>query len=288
MGKVVRIPAGNTTNVHYNFVVAKPLVFNNLHFRGKKKEVHFFEQPIYFVVAGDDEVDMEDDNVVEQICKDKYVIDGVELDLEPKVVIEAVVDTWLEGDGNKRLLEDDEKEVLELLRKVKNDEEWKEVPNMRAVERKKLMKEVELLEGVMHNLLWQGMEVTEVNRLLYAGGVVVAMRLGLKVGTVKKGKMMKPRWQRRIEKSIEMWRGHLSQVEEIRKGKKVGEKVWQELDRKYGLTERGALSVSTFLKNKIQSGSRKIRRLVGKCVIYQQSNLFKRYQIQLQHGLLHI
>ena len=26
MGKVVRIPAGNTTNVHYNFVVAKPLV----------------------------------------------------------------------------------------------------------------------------------------------------------------------------------------------------------------------------------------------------------------------
>ena len=27
MGKVVRIPAGNTTNVHYNFVVAKPLVF---------------------------------------------------------------------------------------------------------------------------------------------------------------------------------------------------------------------------------------------------------------------
>ena len=27
MWKMVRIPAGNTTNVHYNFVVAKPLVF---------------------------------------------------------------------------------------------------------------------------------------------------------------------------------------------------------------------------------------------------------------------
>jgi hypothetical protein len=26
MGKMVRIPAGNTTNEHYNFVVAKPLV----------------------------------------------------------------------------------------------------------------------------------------------------------------------------------------------------------------------------------------------------------------------
>ena len=27
MGKMVRIPAGNTTNEHYNFVVAKPIVF---------------------------------------------------------------------------------------------------------------------------------------------------------------------------------------------------------------------------------------------------------------------
>ena len=33
MGKMVRIPAGNTTNEHYNFVVAKPLVFNNCNLR---------------------------------------------------------------------------------------------------------------------------------------------------------------------------------------------------------------------------------------------------------------
>ena len=238
-----------------------------------------------FEVTVEDEVDLEGESEVEQGCKGKYVMDGVEMDLEPKVVIESVVDTWLEGDGNKRLLEDDEKEVLDLLRKVRDDEEWKEVPNMRAVERKKLSKEVELLEGVMHNLLWQGMGVTEVNRLLYAGGVVVAMRLGLKVGARKKGKMMKPRWQRRIEKSIEMWRGHLSQVEEIRKGKKVGEKVWKELDRKYGLTERGALSVSTFLKNKIQAGSTKIRWFEEKNGARRQNNLFRNNQRQLYKEL---
>ena len=28
MWKIVRIPAGNITNVHYNFVVALPLVYN--------------------------------------------------------------------------------------------------------------------------------------------------------------------------------------------------------------------------------------------------------------------
>ena len=150
-------------------------------------------------------------------------------------------------------------EVLALLRKVRDDGEWKEVPNMRAVDRKKLMKEVELVEGVMHNLLSQGMGVTQVNRLLYAGGAVVALRLGLKLGAGKKGKAKKPMWQRRIEASIVTWRGHLSQVEEIRKGSAVGEKVRKELERKYQLTERGAVCVSTFLKNKIQAGSTKIR-----------------------------
>ena len=31
MGKMVQIPAGNTTNEHYNFVVAKPLVHIKVH-----------------------------------------------------------------------------------------------------------------------------------------------------------------------------------------------------------------------------------------------------------------
>ena len=76
-------------------------------------------------------------------------------------------------------------------------------------------------------------DVTEVNMLLYAGGVVgggnevegsnLAMRL--KVGNGKKGEQMKPWWQRRIENNIEMWRNELSQVEEIRKGGDVGGKA---------------------------------------------------------------
>ena len=145
--------------------------------------------------------------------------------------------------------------MLVMLRKVRDDGKCKEVPNLRAVERKRLMVEVDLVEGVMHNLLVQGMNVTQVNRLLYAGGAVVAMRLGLKLGAGKKRQAKDPWWKRRIEKSIVMWRGHLSKVEEIRKGHKVGEKVRAELERKYQLTERGAMSVSTFLKNKIQAGS---------------------------------
>ena len=226
-----------------------------------------------------------------------FVADGQRLDVEPQVVIgglrqeyEPVIavekrDTWKESDDSLRLLTDDEQKVLDLLRKIRDDGEWKEVPNMRAVDRRKLMKEVELVDGVVHNLLWQGMGVTEVNRLLYAGGAVVALRLGLKLGTRKKGKAKKPFWQRRIEASIVGWRKHLNQVEAIRKGNVVGEKVRKELDRKDQLTERGALCVSTFLKNKIQAGSTKIRWYEDKNGARRQNNLFRNNQRQLYKEL---
>ena len=65
--------------------------------------------------------------------------------------------------------------VLEMLRKVRDDGKCEEMPNLRAVERKRLMVEVDLVEVVMHNLLGQGMNVTQVNRLLYAGGMGVCV-----------------------------------------------------------------------------------------------------------------
>ena len=212
--------------------------------------------------------------------KGGYVLGGQTLDINPKVVLTRQ-DTWRATDGTERELRGVELEVLELLRKVKDNGRWEEVPNLRAVERKRLMVEVDLVEGVMHNLVERGMDVTQVNRLLYSGGAVVALRLGLKLGAGKKRQVQKPWWQRRIEKSIVMWRGHLSKVEEIRKGHKVGKKVRAELERKYQLTERGALSVSTFLKNKIQAGSTKIRWHEDKNGARRQNALFRNNQKQL-------
>ena len=194
------------------------------------------------------------------------MFDDDQLDSDPRVEVASERDTWKESEGELRSLTEEESDVLGLLRKMRDGGEWKEVPNLRAVDRRKVMKEVQLVNGVMHNLLSHGMNVTQVNRLLYAGGAVVAMRLGMKMDTGKKMEVKKPWWQRRIERSIEVWRKHLSQVEEIWKGKKVGTKIRKELERKYQLTERGTESVSTFLKNKIKSGSTKIRWFVEKKV----------------------
>ena len=180
------------------------------------------------------------------------------LDINPTVLLTRQ-DTWRATDGTERELRGEELDVLEMLRKVRDDGKWLEVQNLQAMERRRLLVEVDLVDGVMHNLVEQGMDVTHVNRVLYAGGAVVALRLGLKLGAGKRKQAKDPWWKRRIEKSIVMWRGYLSKVEQIRKGPKVSDKVRAELERKYQLTERGAISVSTFLKNKIQAGSTKIR-----------------------------
>ena len=197
------------------------------------------------------------------------------------VIEETKVDTWKEEDGTIRDLSTEEKEVLTLLRKMRDNRQWKEVPNLRAADRRKVAKEVRLVDGVMHNLLWQGMGVARVNRLLYAGGAVVALRLGLKLGNKKKGKAMKPQWQRRIERNLLVWRRHLSQIEEIRRGKAIGERSREELERKYKLTDRGALTVGTFLRNKIQAGTTKIRWHEERKLTRRQNNLFQNNQRQL-------
>ena len=63
---------------------------------------------------------------------------------------------------------------------------------------------------MMHNLVREGMGVTEVNRVLYAGGVVVATRLGLKVGRGNMSEGKKPWWLRKIEGNIKTWQKELS------------------------------------------------------------------------------
>ena len=215
----------------------------------------------------------------------RFMVDGVEVKLIPAEVVVEVVDTWKETDGSVRALTEDERAALEILRRVRDDGEWKDVPNMRTVPRKKLMKEVELIDGLMHNVVQEGMGVAEVNRLLYAAGMVAAERLGLKTEKSKKAEQKKPFWQRRIEESIKKWRKDLSQVEEIRKGSKVGEKLREVLERRYSLTERGAASVSTFLKGKIEAGSTKIRWFVERKVARRQNSLFQNNQRQVYKEL---
>ena len=72
-----------------------------------------------------------------------------------------------------------EKSVFENMKRMFGDDEWLEVPNLKTQDRRKVNKEVKILDGLMHNLVKKGMSVTQINRLLYTGAYAVADRLGL-------------------------------------------------------------------------------------------------------------
>ena len=71
-----------------------------------------------------------------------------------------------------------EKDVLQKMREVFVSEEVVELPNLKALDRRKVMVEVKMVDGLLHNLVREGMSATEVNRLLYVGAYIVAERLG--------------------------------------------------------------------------------------------------------------
>ena len=193
-------------------------------------------------------------------------------------------DFWKDRNDVRRELDDEMKMVLKRIREVYAKDEIVEVPSLKARERRKVNNEVKIVNGVIHNV--EVKTVTEVNKLLYAGSVVVAERLGLmKVRKEAKNKKNEPWWKRRIEKSIVKWKADLSRVEVVLKGNGVSRKVRERLDTLYQLNVRGALGVSTFLRSKIQAGCNKVKRYVERSVQFHQNNLFKNNQSNLYKEL---
>ena len=95
----------------------------------------------------------------------------------------------------------------------------------------------------------------------------------------------KPFWKRRVERNIVEWRKDLGRVEEVRKGTKLKDKVMRRLLDKYDLLQKGCLAVVTLLKNKIQSGSVKIKHFTEKMLQHKQNTLSQSNQSQVYKEL---
>ena len=74
-------------------------------------------------------------------------------------------------------------------------------------------------------------------------------------------------------------------MEESRKSGTLNDEAMEKLDKKYNLLEKGCLSVSMFLKNKIQTGSIKIKNFENKVQQQQHNQFFKNNQSQLYKKL---
>ena len=67
-------------------------------------------------------------------------------------------------------------------------------------------------------------------------------------------------------------------MEKLRKSGKLNDEAMEKLDKIYNLLEKGYLLVSTFLKNKIQTRSIKIKNFENKVQQQRHNQLFKNNQ----------
>ena len=248
-------------------------------------------------VETEKESEKESDVTSDIVCVDNVIgvdngafeITDFQLDDEQAIGIEVskgncerVEDCW-KSDGVVKVLDDDMKMVLNRLREVFVSKQNKVVPSLKAADRKRVIKEVNLVDGLIHNIKVKC--ISEVNKLLYAGAIVVTERLGYessKPGKKGKGVRKEPFWKRRIEGNLVKWRRDLSRIEELRKCNCVlDDKEMDRLERTYGLKENGHRQVVEELKMKIRAGSCKVRYYVERKLGLHQNNLFRNDQSRL-------
>ena len=200
------------------------------------------------------------------------------------VPVERVCDTWKKGNVVQPVTEN-QRSVLKRMREVFVGTEVKHIPSLKNKDRRLVNDEVELINGLIHNVLTK--DITEVNRLIYSGAFVIAERLGMiknrKGGARKVPK--EPWWKRRIEGNIKKWRKDLGLVDAFMRGNLKNVKEKARLEQVYGLRENGTRYVIDVLKGKIHAGGCKVQNHLKRNLQFHQNNLFRNDQKQLYKEL---
>ena len=211
-------------------------------------------------------------------------VEDHEIDFEPEVHIQRL--SVFEKGNIVRITNDEENKIIARIHQIVANDECREIPSLKNVDKSLVMKEVSIVNSLLRNFVAIGLpDITKANRLLYAGSYVVCERLGLLKERGEKLKSKKPWWQRRLESSIQQWRKDLSRLNEIKNGKLLKKRALDELERRYQLKERGIRSVKVFLETKIKAASNKIKFFVEKNLTNRQNKLFKNNQSYLYKEL---
>ena len=159
-------------------------------------------------------VDRVEEEPTQEVVREKRTDEAEDGGSKVRVVVERL-DVWRDGDEVKQL-DDAMKGVVARLREIFAQEELMQVPTLKSRQRVDVNREVNLVNGLMHNVVFN--TIDQVNKLLYAGSFVVAERLGLMRKRGKRQEKEDSWWKKRIEGNIGRWQKDLSRVEEVRRG----------------------------------------------------------------------
>ena len=180
--------------------------------------------------------------------------------------------------GGARLT-DDENKGISRLNEILN-EERRNLPSMRSVDKKKLNIEVERVNKLLGNIIIEN--ITKLNELIYADAVLVAEKLHMFKGKTKKSKSA---WEYRLEQQIKNLNQDYSRVKAFYEHAAVKRKHIDRLDRKYQMNEKGKGTVLETIKQRIIAKEGRLKRYRNRVNQYYQNRTFqnneKRFYQQL-------
>ena len=177
-------------------------------------------------------------------------------------------------------LNEEEMKILEKLREILKEDKVERLLSLRIVEKSKLMKTVKIVNNLIGKI--QARNITETNKLIYAGAYAVSDMVGMiKPKTEKK----EPWWKRRLEGQVKQMRRDLGFINKLIEKKKVKKKWRKILDTKYKIQKKKLTVVQEEIKQRIVAKQQKIKRYQNHINQFQQNRTFKNNQGRFYQNL---
>ena len=168
-------------------------------------------------------------------------------------------------------LNDEETALFTRLNEILKEKERKPV-NLKHIDRAQLHKVTSKINNLISKL--EILDLTRLNAIIYAAGVLVAEILGVKRGK-KKRSSKEPWWKRRLERDLLQMNKDYNHLNELIKGNKLKKYIIDNLQRKYNIKKRKLTTIREEVKQRISAKTAKIKRYQNRIKQFQQNQNFK-------------
>ena len=165
--------------------------------------------------------------------------------------------------------------LQEVMEAAKGSNGWS-IPALRRVPRKRLTEMSAVVSKVLGSVSKDNL--SETNRLIFAGAVVVGEKLGVEVS--QQGNST-PWWKRRLEGQIKDLRRDLSRIEQMNKGLLNSSDLRNTIMTKYNVKRKGVSVVIEEIKQRVKAKAAKVKRYDDRVRQFHQNRLFNTNQRQL-------
>ena len=150
---------------------------------------------------------------------------------------------------------DEEMKILEKIKEILKGDKIDRLPSLQIVEKSRLMKTVKIVDKVIGKI--QARNITEMNKLIYAGAFVVSdMVHVMKPKTEKKETW----WKQRLEGQVKQMQKGLGFINKLIEKKTVKKKWRKVLEVKYKIHKKKLTVVQEEMRQRIIAKQQKIKR----------------------------